>query len=64
MLISAFKKSLPETDEEKYALVNKHLASTIVDLYLLHSIANEPQHAEADSLAQAMYTGIGAMIHL
>jgi len=63
MLISAFKKSLPETDEEKYALVNKHLASTIVDLYLLHSIANEPQHAEADSLAQAMYTGIGAMIH-
>lgn len=63
MLISAFKKSLPQTDEEKYALVNKHLASTIVDLYLLHSIANEPQHAEADSLAQAMYTGIGAMIH-
>ncbi|MBR2487055.1 MAG: metallophosphoesterase [Paludibacteraceae bacterium] len=63
MLISAFKKSLPQTDEEKYALVNKHLASTIVDLYLLHSIANEPQHAEADSLAQAMYAGIGAMIH-
>ncbi len=63
MLISAFKKSLPQTDEEKYALVNKHLASTIVDLYLLHSVANEPQHAEADSLAQAMYTGIGAMIH-
>lgn len=63
MLISAFKNSLPQTDEEKYALVNKHLASTIVDLYLLHSIANEPQHAEADSLAQAMYTGIGAMIH-
>ncbi len=63
MLISAFKKGLPQTDEEKYALVNKHLASTIVDLYLLHSIANEPQHAEADSLAQAMYTGIGAMIH-
>lgn len=63
MLISAFKKSLPQTDEEKYVLVNKHLANTIVDLYLLHSIANEPQHAEADSLAQAMYTGIGAMIH-
>ena len=39
------------------------MASTIVDLYLLHSIANEPQYAEADSLAQAMYTGIGAMIH-
>ena len=63
MLISAFKKTLPQTDEAKYALVDKHLSSTIIDLYLLHSAANEPQHAEADSLAQAMYAGIDAMIH-
>jgi 3',5'-cyclic AMP phosphodiesterase CpdA len=63
MLISMFKKTLPQTDEEKIALVNKHFASTMVDMYLLHSAANEPQHAEADSLAQAMYAGIDAMIH-
>jgi hypothetical protein len=63
MLISMFKKTLPQTDEEKIALVNKHFGSTMVDMYLLHSAANEPQHAEADSLAQAMYAGIDAMIH-
>ena len=63
MLISMFKNTLPQTDEEKIALVDKHFASTMVDMYLLHSAANEPQHAEADSLAQAMYAGIDAMIH-
>ena len=62
-LISMFKQTLPQTDEAKYALVDKHFSSTIIDLYLLHSAANEPQHAEADSLAQAMYAGIDAMIH-
>ena len=63
MLISMFKQTLPQTDEAKYALMDKHFSSTIIDLYLLHSAANEPQHAEADSLAQAMYAGIDAMIH-
>ena len=63
MLISVFKQTLPQTDEAKYALVEKHLSSTIIDLYLLHSAANEPHHAEADSLAQAMYAGMDAMIH-
>ena len=62
-LISMFKQTLPQTDEAKYALVDKHFSSTIIDLYLLHSAANEPQHAEADSLAQAMYAGMDAMIH-
>ena len=63
MLISMFKQTLPQTDETKYALVEKHLSSTVIDLYLLHSAANEPHHAESDSLAQAMYAGIDAMIH-
>ena len=63
MVINMLKSSLPQTDTEKQALVEKHLASTIVDLYLLHSAANEPEHAEADSLAQAMYAGMDAMVH-
>ena len=63
MLISMFKNTLPQTDAEKVALVDKHFASTFVEMYLLHSVANEPQHAEADSLAQAMYAGFDAMIH-
>ena len=63
MLLSMFMKTLPQTDAEKAALVDKHFASTFIEMYLLHSAANEPQHAEADSLAQAMYAGIDAMIH-
>ena len=63
MILSLLKKSLPQTDEEEIALVEKHLENTIIDLYLLHSDANEPTRAEADSLAQAMYAGISNMIH-
>ena len=63
MIINMLKQSLPQTDEEKVALVEKYLGSTIIALYLLHSDANEPTHPEADSLAQAMYDGVSAMIH-
>ena len=53
---------IPESEEERIALVDKHIGSTVVELYLLHSEANEPDHKEADSLAQAMYTGMNNMI--
>ena len=55
-------KCIPKTDSAKIALVEKHLGSTVVELYLLHSDANEPEHPEADSLAQALYTGMDNMI--
>ena len=57
------EKSIPETDSAKIALVQKHLGSTIVDLYLLHSDGNEPDNPQADSLAQAAYNGIEALLH-
>ena len=63
MVFQMLTKTLPQTDEEKTKLVEKHLATTIVELYLLHSEANEPEHAHADSLAQALYNGVGNMIH-
>ena len=63
MIFQMLTKTLPQTDEEKTKLVEKHLASTIVELYLLHSEANEPEHAHADSLAQALYNGVGDMMH-
>ena len=49
---------IPESDSAKIDLVQRHMGSTIVDLYLLHSEANEPEHPEADSLAQALYDGM------
>ena len=63
MIFQILKNSLPQTDAEKTKLVEKHLGTTIVDLYLLHSEANEPEHAHADSLAQALYDGVGNMMH-
>lgn len=53
---------LPQTNEERVALVKKHIGSTVIELYLLHSDGNEPDHKEADSLAQAFYDGMNNMI--
>ena len=63
MIFQMLKGYLPQTDAEKKALVDKHMAPTIINLYLLHSEANEPECAYADSLAQALYTGVSDMIH-
>ena len=62
VLFQVLKGYLPQTEAEKKALVDKYLTSTIVELYLLHSDANEPEHECADSLAQALYEGVGDMI--
>ena len=56
------KNCIPATDSAKMALVDKYMGSTTVELYLLHSDANEPEHPEADSLAQEVYTGMAGMI--
>lgn len=53
---------VPETDSAKIDLVQRYMGSTIVDLYLLHSEANEPEHPEADSLAQALYDGMEGLL--
>ena len=53
---------IPKTDSAKMALVDKYMGSTTVELYLLHSDANEPEHPEADSLANEVYTGMEGMI--
>lgn len=50
------------TDSAKVDLVERHLGSTVVSLYLLHSEANEPEHPEADSLAEALETNMNAMM--
>lgn len=62
-VLQILKQAMPQTDEEKLAMVDKHLTPTITELYLLHSDANEPSHPEADSLAQALYDGVSDMIH-
>lgn len=53
---------LPQTDSAKIALTNKYFGSMIVDLYLVHSEANEAQNPESDSLATELYNGMDGMI--
>lgn len=61
-VITMLKQCLPQTDSAKIALVERHLGSTVIELYLLHSEANEPERPQADSIAQAMYKGMEAMM--
>lgn len=61
--IKALKAMLPSTDEERIALVQKHLGEPAVNLYLFHSEANENEHPEkAKELAQAVYDGMEGMM--
>ena len=60
--VEQIMECIPKTEEERIALVDKHIGNTVVELYLLHSEANEPDHKEADSLAQALYKGMDNMI--
>ena len=62
-LAAILEQSMPKTDEERVALVERNLGNTVVELYLLYSEANEPGHPEADSLAQEVYAGLDKLIH-
>lgn len=59
---STIESVLPQTDSAKIALMDKYFGSTIVDLYLVHSEANEAQNPESDSLATELYNGMDGMI--
>ena len=55
---------MPKDDSTRIALVEKHLAPALVELYLFHSEANENEHPQrGDSLAQAFYDGMERMIN-
>lgn len=59
---ATIKSVLPQTDSAKIAIMDKYFGSTIVDLYLVHSEANEAQNPESDSLATELYNGMDGMI--
>ena len=61
-VITMLKQCLPQTDSAKIDLVERHLGSTVIELYLLHSEANEPERPQTDSVAQAMYKGMESMM--
>ena len=63
IIFNMLKEYLPKNDEQKIQLFERYLSKHIVDLYLLHSLGNEPEQPDADAQAQALYDKIDAMIH-
>ena len=59
---SSIKSALPQTDSAKIAITDKYFGSTIIDLYLVHSEANEAQNPKSDSLANEIYKGVNGIV--
>lgn len=59
---SSIKSALPQTDSAKIAITDKYFGSTIIDLYLVHSEANEAQNPQSDSLANEIYNGVNGIV--
>lgn len=58
MLVEALIGCIPTDDSVRIELVKRHLGPQIVELYLVHSEANEPENPEAQVVADSLYTGI------
>ena len=55
--------ALPQTDEEKIDLVQRHFGNAAINLYLFHSEANEFERPEmGQALADSLYNGVEGMI--
>ena len=54
--------ALPSSDSERIEVFERHMKSSVVDLYMLHSDANEPERPEKDSIVEAFYTNMGNMM--
>ena len=53
---------LPSTTEARRDVFERNLGQPIVDLYMLHSDANEPERPKKDSVKAAVYNGLTNMI--
>jgi len=60
--IGPVEACIPQTDSAKIALVDRYMKSSIVDLYVLHSDANEPERPEKDSIVDAFYLNLDSMM--
>ena len=48
---AVIKNALPQTDSARIEITNRYFGSTVIDLYLVHSEANEALNPKSDSLA-------------
>lgn len=55
--------ALPQTDEKKIDLVQRHFGNAAINLYLFHSEANEFERPEmGQALADSLYSGVQGMM--
>jgi 3',5'-cyclic AMP phosphodiesterase CpdA len=54
--------AMPQTDSARVELFERHMKSSVVDLYILHSDANEPERPEKDSIVDTFYANMTNMI--
>ena len=53
---------MPQTDSARNAMFERHMGEAVVNLYMLHSDANEPDRPEKDSVKAAVFNGMRDMI--
>lgn len=53
---------MPQTDSARNAMFEQHMGEAVVNLYMLHSDANEPDRPEKDSVKAAVFNGMKDMI--
>ena len=56
--LALLKKRIPQDDSTRVALFEKHMQQSMVDMYILHSDANEPERLEKDAIVDAFYTNL------
>lgn len=54
--------SIPATDSAKIEIFSRHLGDALVDLYIHHSMGNEPEHVDEQEALDRVHTGIDNMI--
>ena len=55
-------EKMPKTDSARIDMFERNMGEAVVNLYMLHSDANEPDRPEKDEVKTAVYSGLNAMI--
>ena len=58
LFVAALKARIPQDDSTRVALFEKHMGQSMVDLYILHSDANENTRPEKDAIVTAFYDNL------
>ena len=58
LFVAALKARIPQDDSTRVAMFEKYMGQSMVDLYILHSDANENTRPEKDTIVDAFYDNL------